>query len=797
MFTQIRDVLIKLAVLIFVLFANCNYAKDLTSSDYYGRNDINNIEAGNYSTNIISQDGSTVFVFHGEDDKKKIYAQEIIKEMRKEGRWLADAAMRLPEKEGSIIEKLALAEYVFDMGQYSLSASLYEDVLKMFSLDDIGYNYVEGMTQASYYGSGRHIQGLDFICRQYESRPMWSHRFRHDVHAHLRGLTKKFGHDYARNVLHKLKEKSRCQRDDFSEIWIPIDLYDMRALEAGKHPHEVSYGFLDAEDRAYADRLISEGNHKFLDYLYFIKGDYEAVINKFKKSYLKDVALLGFGLDNKNQAGFNALKLYLKQYGESNLQNSRYVIDYLIKNSKNELISDNHIGEVLTEYKDLIVKVNSDSDSYSMRGLNAEQVMLAYELEYKCLNYERYFADLNFYKLSASIEDLFKKIDRLFTGSDRGQMNALMMKKLNNYCGIGSSIFSKEFANILSQGNASIESGNWDYIYKLAMDIKACGDNLDFKGKKVLSPDRKKLCNLMYSVFNRASYHRLASKFLEKVYDFNREKYHEALFFGALSDKRIHEYGRYATKMEQYTRNHPSERYSDDALTELGWYYLAVQLNPKKADAYFEQVITLYRNTNSLDNALNWLVISKRDQGKYDESLSYAAQLGKYITSNRLLNKIAGRYEKLRQVADNFDAMSADISIGNGWYELSDGWAIRSKPQATVKRNKLNARNVLDVGSVIVALNNIEVYDSVDFYEKLFNLINEGEEKVKIIYTSSESYRDKYAYYKEDITYYSVVINVAAFNSRSKKDKQSRVGTVFHSSPAMSFLSKPELVHVR
>ena len=168
----------------------------------------NRITGGNDSINVIATGGSKVLIFRENEKKVRRMAADLVEELRKTRPEIFDqAAQTLPGQSPQLITDLAVADYAFEVGQYSLSASLYEEIIKRFNLEDVGYNHIEGLTTASYFGSGRHLQGLRFICQQYKFRAHWSFRFRHAIHAHLRALTQKFGHDYARDVLRSIRKK--------------------------------------------------------------------------------------------------------------------------------------------------------------------------------------------------------------------------------------------------------------------------------------------------------------------------------------------------------------------------------------------------------------------------------------------------------------------------------------------------------------------------------------------------------------------------------------------------------------
>lgn len=705
------------------------------------RNRINAIESGDFSTNIIVSDhGELLLVIEGEETWKLLTSEVVAMIRRELPGLITEAKETIPEQSSNLIERLALANYYFDQGQYSLSASIYEDVINKFDLEDQGYNAVEGLTTASYFGSGRHVQGLYFICKQYKSRPYWSHRFRHGIHAHLRALTSKFGHDYAENVLNELRKKPECQREDFSKVWIPIHLHDMRNLEAGYT--SAKYGFSTDEDRRYAARLIKEENHKFLDYLYFINGDYETIVKRYPDSYIYNIALLK-SIENAGsyKQALPKLDLYASRYGTDSKE-FKDTISYLYKlevGRKNkvdlDLLLNNHGLLLLERGEDLGKPSRFKMTSQEILTIKAFSDALEYD-------YSSLLESLNIKSLVRSLKTYDKKFKSLYGYNYRVRTEdpTHYYYEFKSDCeekdyGCFTTSKMRKFINYFSQVEDALGNLDEKYLYEFAQSLKRCGDVREFLDESKLSQEQKYFCDMLSEIFYSISYHDVASNVFEFVYDLDTDSNHKALFMAALCEKHNSHFDRFIAKLTRYIVDNPSKEYSDDALTEIGWYYLAIVEDFEKANRYFRQVVNQYKDTNAYDNALNWLVISSRNHGKYLEALNYGTQLTYSVLSSRIEKAISGRYEDIRYIAQYVNTEKAAISVGTTWmygYNLFFG---SDRSHAVVRSSSLNSPHTITKGAIILSVNGQDISDSDSFYKALINANNRGASTVELVFT--------------------------------------------------------------
>ena len=690
-------------------------------------------------------------------------AEEVIELIREEfPDLIASARETIPQKTALLIDEFALASYFFERRQYSLSASLYEDLLSRLDFDDQGYNAVEGLITASYFGSGRHKQGLNFICKQYTMRPFWSHRFRHDIHAHLRALTSKFSHDYAKRILEKIREREECRRDDFSEVWIPIHLTDMRKLEQGVHPHRYNYGFSTEEDKLFADRLINEGRHRFLDYLLFINGDYSQVLERYKDSYIYESAIAGKVLETQDIGELDyLLGLYLTRYKPSHSKMAS-LVRFISKNIMPDT-DGSEFNAFVSKYKSYIFYFEDDSADEASHW-NGEVLLIAdsfwkeTHIRYKKLLYEMDFSavvqSLNYY------DKEFTRLlgrDYVVPQSSRSAFSFYNRERLEASCvrRRRACVSNELIADVIAFFRfleGSISSSNRQALFNSANYMKRCGDVREFLDSGVLNERHRKTCENVLALLGGVSFHRASSNYLEHIYESSDEVYDEALFLSALSDKHNSDFDSFLSKMKRYAFEHPDREYADDALAEIGWYYLVVKEDYGRAERQFEKVIDNYRGTNAYDNALNWLVISSKNQGKYVKALGYERKLYMTVASDRIKRSIRGRQDKINWIASNVNSDSSLLLVGTTWryYDFSSvqgrprGFWGTNSSSAVVARYSLNHFHPLGKGSMIKSINGKTVTNSDQFYAELINVVRGNAVSVQIVFTAPDSRWEQY-----------------------------------------------------
>ena len=710
------------------------------------RNRINQIESGDFSTNIIiSDEGELLLVIEDKGIRKHLTKEvlSIIKETLPE--LITEAVETIPQQSTDLTERLALANYYFNQKQYSLSASLYEDVITNFNLEDQGYNAVEGLATASFYGSGRHVQGLYFICQQYKFRPYWSHRFRHDIHAHLRALAVKFGYRYAETVLKNLRKRRECQREDFSKVWIPINLSNMLNLEEGDVTEDY-YFYGDKADR-YANRLIAEENHKFLDYVYFVNGDFQSVVDRYPKSYIYDMALLKIIKNSESyKQALPVIDLYTSRFGSSTegFRNSIRTLYELEVNRGNEA----DLSRLLIDQGALLLEPSKDTIRPNTFDMTSTEILTIKSFnDFLRQKYSSLFKSLNIQSLIRILQGFDEKFSTIYGKKYKVLITdpSYRYYKFETNCNIEdpncySSTKLARYIKCLTEVREALEKFDEVFLFQFAQNLKRCGDVRVFLDEEKLSPLQSNLCQVISSFYRRISYHDIASSVFELLYDLDTDKNHQALFMAALCEKHNGHFDRFLTKLTRYTSDNPRKSFSDDALTEIGWYYLAIAEDLNKANSFFRKVINQYKDTNAYDNALNWLVISSRNQGNYQAAFRYGSELAYITLSSRLKKAISGRHENIRHIANRVNTEKSSISIGTTWRGVFVDFFGSDQSSAIVRSSSLDKSYKLTVGSIIISVNGEDVNSSDEFYRELISANNRGSSTVEITFIGADKW---------------------------------------------------------
>ena len=206
--------------------------------------------------------------------------------------------------------------------QYGSAASKFADASRMAASPG-GQAVLSNLVTASLFGAGAHRRGLRYICERYRYQPASSHRYRHDIHAHLRRIALDEGHGSALSFLDQLRRDPECRRADFSPIWIAVPFEIMwpllqsipRPIDPRKRTR------LDADDVALLQTQIRQGA-AFADYGLYVLGDFDGIIYSSDFSYIRDMAIFAAaraamptsGSDGDPRTATNLLNLYVSEY---------------------------------------------------------------------------------------------------------------------------------------------------------------------------------------------------------------------------------------------------------------------------------------------------------------------------------------------------------------------------------------------------------------------------------------------------------------------------------------------------
>ena len=709
----------------------------------------NSITAGDNSINAIASGKSEIIVVINSSQKPESYhSSKFLSYIEREkSKLLDESRAEFPDQKRNFINSLAIAKYLFSEKQYSASAALYERSLNLLGKNTSGQRKLEGMVTASYYGSGRHVRGLRFICKRYQFRPKWDYRFRHAIHAHLRSLAKNLGHKYAENVVKQLRKNPKCRRDDISPIWIPIHLTDMRWLERSTPVSKVKYGFSDKNDRATATRLLKEANHGFMDYLLFINGNYSKILEDYPNSYISDLALLANGDNTNYSTAKSALLEYIEKYKKHRVLAIQKLLRRVSAEGDNQARISflNQYGSVLFNIPDtgkIWFQINDFTRVWVPGGQLKEISLQAIDLIAKYYTQCPHFASAinkgNIDTVRASVLNFLDSY-KIVIGKEYGFSGYYGKSTDSEYYNLCIAEFQpKQLQNLLdflAPFSEALNTQDAQLLFEFGRKLKICGDIREdamFGRNRKKSPIDAYCETLLNSVIElnleKISFHQIAALLLRRANEINPTNMADALFLAGLSLRNTRDYKGYVELMDEYVEYYPNGKFADDALTEIGWFYLAIADNAGKADQHFLKVVENYVGRNAYDNALNWLVISKRSQGDFASAMFYSAKLLATVASDRILKKIEGRDEAIRTISILYASKKPNYTIGERIFgtsffgEHTEIFVTQVKP----------GTNLLNQGDVIHTVNGKQVSNANGFYAILKELKDNEKSTINI-----------------------------------------------------------------
>ncbi|WP_171236455.1 hypothetical protein [Ruegeria sp. HKCCA6837] len=719
----------------------------------WGYKERNSITAGDNSINAIALEQSEIIIAIDSDGNFNRYRSEDVANYVKSNNpdLYHEAETEFPKQSDAFIEAIAIAQFFFDSGQYSSSALMFERALGMIDANEGGVRKLEGLTTASYYGSARHIEGLKFICRQYRNRPRWNFEFRHAIHAHLRSLAVNTDHEYAKEALAHVRKNPACRRDDFSPVWIPIHLRDMRWLEDSTPPRDAGYGISKQEDLDFAKSLLANENHGFIDYLYFILGDYTKIIEDYPNSYVIDLALLGQGEAEDYSTAKEALLEYMDRFPKKGLpavsllferatiERDLATLNALVQEYGDRLFSAPSSGSVKFqinnhtrvwfsegEVKDLSLNTISFFSDFYSRCPRLEQMIYGGDFA-EVLEFSNFFIE-NF----ENHFDEEKRINGYFGNPGDDEYYDTCLVELNP---------SKlrdliRFIEPIAEAYAGVDA---EQLAELGKNLKLCGDFREGMNHATDEEGMRQYCENMVEWINelnlwRISFHEISALMLRRAYDLDPVRQEKSLFLAGLAHRNNENYEDFYKTMQEFADFYPESNLADDAITEMGWFHLAVRDDPASADAHFRKVVTEYRESNAYDNALNWLIVSKIAQGQYASASKYSTQLVAEVTSNRLSEKVTSRHADILEIVSAID-VNSKIKLART--ASSDGNFFGVENRVLVSE-VADDSHVLGAGDVIYSIDGNYISDAAEAYRILLNLKQQGKELVSIDFLSKK-----------------------------------------------------------
>lgn len=620
---------------------------------------------------------------------------------------------REPEPTRKLLNDAGSAFFVKD---YKLSARRFYVAMET-ARSPLNKGILANLVTASLFGSGEHRIGLRFICERYREAPASDHRYRHDIHSHLRRLALREGRAEAVSFLKEFKADpkfSDCSnRADFSPIWIGIPIEIMWGL-LGNEDKPATRAAIPPDERRFLEHWISE-NDAFSDYALYALGRFDEIIDSPSPGYIRDMALFSSAMsilsDEKhdvNQA-ISALEQYVSEF--PNGPNIHEIADKLYKlyseigNLEKLKKIDRKLGhKVGTSLK----KYGSDiygtySTNFGKRNKFSESF---HNLEFpdaisKIDEFVRSLKEMEVYRETAGPSD---------SETEFGFFDAMVKHRTEL-------VYGQDF---LAWMNKAIRRNDETQLFDIANVIKRCGDYRE-GNKKGVSAEEINQCTRLsnaFDPFGEISFHRLSSKlFLDIAIDTgNLDLSAKSYYLGAMAAKRNDDYPQMLELLREFEKSHGEHTLIDDVLTEIGWYYLTVKKDFGRAERQFRQVVDNFKGSNSYDNALNWLVILNQERADYFQAVVWSGELLIHVASERLKRKISGRSSRIKKMSGltkgrKFRGIEFANDWSNNFFGHDDGpWRVTV---SNVLRGSPSYSAGLRPGDRILGVNGKSIY-SVD-----------------------------------------------------------------------------------
>jgi hypothetical protein len=633
--------------------------------------------------------------------------------------------VRFPELSDEAIVTGSKAEVSFRSKKYSETAIKFELAADLSSSPD-AQRYFSGMATASYYGSGNHRGGLKYLCHLYSALPRTDNRFRHSVHAHLRTIAFQEGYQTALAVIDSLKQEKHCDRDDITPIWLGIPLEIMRSLENGKFINDPA-AVLSDEDKSFLQNLLTQFPElPFQDYALYALGKTEEAYSRFPKSYIQDVLLFSRAKTEPISQRIQFLEEYIAKY--KNRPNYKNAVDMLIRS---------YTSVQRFEDADQLMKTEGGV-FFRFFGISKDHGINTY-----LNNAADEIVELNNAGFFGELAAKYNEIDynlKLLVGEDYLLKRSLLyfwdFAAFGNhevYLNTHTIQYAKRF---YEHTQWALEKKAYNDIFDIGRILKRCGDARH--GININKMDAEVCQKLSATLPSDARFHEAAEVLFSYLSSSSADESirSRANFLAALSYKRQGKFAEYADQLRYYIDNFQNSHLFDDALTELGWYHLAILEDPTSAKRYLGRVLDLCPGRNACDNALNWLAITELHSGNIISFARLQTELLLTVTSDRLRRKVVDRYvdeqfyyDGLRKGKWKGSVTLLTIFVSEFWaHDIDDGRVKVTFVDPNSEAYRLGFRE----GMVILRLNGREMHNVTEFFSELFSCENGDEVIVNI-----------------------------------------------------------------
>ena len=583
---------------------------------------------------------------------------------------------------------------------YAQTLNMFREVREAVQTD-FSRDVVDGYITASLYGDGSHRDGLNHICRLYEEREKDSVRYRFDIHAHIRRIALTEGYDIAEELA--IEYLTKCGRRDFSPVWAGIPLAKMEYLKEGRTVYEEYYR-LSREDSSYLKKIIKYYPYDaFLDHAHYFLFHFNKVIGT--DSMIEDIATIALLQQKVSGARFRR-----KEVGMNGEFVGGYIVPpelwHLVENyrerfkesSRYEEIKKTYIGSMLQagvfaealvlamEERDGVEEywqeiIHGFSKSVERIGLketlalskkyNFHRVLLLGRSE-DWVEYEDELQYLHWDEQDGYVWDFLETMEMKTALENLAELSLVNSMRPNI-----NSIWSRYFD---SRGIGKLASENLETAlaeYHVQRDVFG---SFDLPVPELLTSRIRQLEEIDYLsnkddeqvVLDVGLYLRGIGERRFAVKKFgalgnessNPVIGQKAMYLAGATLRRMKEYKAARDMFGTLFRQYPDGFLADDALAEVGWYYLIVAEDYREAYKYFELVLDLFPDRNAADNALNWMAKSKSWRRDYSGALKHYVALASNYAGSRLGSAAQGAIEHLQELVETAETVNRLSNVG-------------------------------------------------------------------------------------------------------------------------------------
>lgn len=526
---------------------------------------------------------------------------------------------------------------LYEKGDIEYSRLLIEEVFKKKIIKQDDYN---GYVVASYFGNGDYKKAAIKVLERDKLKPKWDCSLRNDLAQCIRSYSLKYGRLSGLELVEELKLKYGEKLISVFWTLIPIDI--LRAINLGYYSIYTNCCEIDNDKEELLELIRLYPKDRYLDFAYFVLGDYELAIKSNPNSKIKDLCLYGIG--------YTAISKFRTRYSQDINSYDNYFMQKLF--NKNQLVESNNFERAITSFKkyiELSPKLPQSDDAcywlgwiYAQRRDFTEAMnYLALAQRFGNLDYAINSITMQYYLLQFfSLQEkkyYLKNIESSKITSSKAQRIDYIVNKLDPLEAIFI-VLSDSSLSCLSRNKVinMIVDNQLKYYGNLTNCIKIYNSYHNIISNHLLSEvynisivdkvDHDLLLRLIKIKSNSAC-RRLSDQMIDKVLlrtrDCNIIPY---LLYIKISIAKIE----YPQKTEALVhdflikyKNHPL---ADDVLGELIYVHSFVYNDFVKAEKDYKYLINNYPNGNALDNSLYWLALGY-DNSTKDETKKIAKKL--------------------------------------------------------------------------------------------------------------------------------------------------------------------------